>query len=184
MRQSFWHGQTVGSTPKKKKKRKRKFQSNQVPLPTIHNFPCCPVAAQNGWPIKNSGTQQLTERMPAKVTPCAEPGLVSDDITIHPSMSPCFSIQMLTVHDYMFIHVLFQSSKSTARVQTWSQLSPRFQMLVPDWLNRSFWPAAQTLKRYGEKTAFQNSQTASANIFHQNKKGHPNETISSKRWMM
>jgi hypothetical protein len=43
-------------------------------------------------------------------------------------------------------------------------------MLVSDWLNRISWPAAQTLKRYGEKTAFQNSQTASANIFHQNKK--------------
>jgi len=73
MRQKFWHGQcnlqfresrickikifdklpkAMGPPQKKKKKRKRKIQTIQVPLPTIQNFPWCPIAAQKGWPIK------------------------------------------------------------------------------------------------------------------------------------
>jgi hypothetical protein len=54
-------------------------------------------------------------------------------------------------------------------------------MLVPDWLNRIFLACRPNLKRYGEKTAFQNSQTASANIFHENKKVIQKSKFSSKR---
>jgi hypothetical protein len=38
----------MGPPQKKKKKRKRKIQTIQVPLPTIQNFPWCPIAAQKG----------------------------------------------------------------------------------------------------------------------------------------
>jgi hypothetical protein len=53
-------------------------------------------------------------------------------------------------------------------------------MLVPDWLNRIFWPAAQTLKRYGDKTAFQKLTNRKCEHFSSKQKGHPKETISSK----
>lgn len=171
----------MGPPKKKKKKKGTKNSVYPVPVPDDSKFSLLPsTRPERLTNYKNSGTQQLTERMPAKLTPCAEPGLVSDDMPIHHPCPPVFYPNVNRPR-YMFIHVLFLSSKSTPRVQTWSQLSPRFQMLVSDWLNRISWPAAQTFKTVRRKNSISKFTNCKCKHFSSKQKGHPKETISSKR---
>ncbi len=207
MRQIFWHGQKVKSTvsrtpnrwnlknkinccqkqwghPQKKKKKERKIQSIQVPFLTIQKFPCCPVAAQKGWPIKkilvhNSWQNGCLPKLPHVqnldwcqttylfIHPCPPdfyPNVNRPRLYVH----PC-SISVLQVHTPGPDLVTIISKIPNACI--W--------LVESDFL--ACRPNFKTVRRKNSISKFTNRK---CKHFSSKQKGHPKETISSKRWMM